>query len=180
MLSNSNKIQDSLLIYLLFFIQIISFPVLFVILCHQRKYSPTTAKTQGHYTNLTPFSEKLGLYHSYPCPGNIRYTIEMFMCVCLHRNPNTQALITTGRGKFYSNGLDLNWLMKVASSDPQRLERFYSNIRHFWLRMLKLPIVTVAAINGLLHLRTKFHAFLYHSPSRSSKLHFSLEKLLAA
>lgn len=54
-------------------------------------------------------------------------------------------LVTTGDGKFYSNGLDLDWMAKVGA------EKAGGNVRrvHELLgRMLAFPCITIAALNG--------------------------------
>ncbi|MEV3903272.1 enoyl-CoA hydratase-related protein [Mycobacterium sp. NPDC050551] len=55
-----------------------------------------------------------------------------------------QALITTGIGKFYSNGLDLDWL--AANGD--RLSWYVSRVQELLDRVLTFPLPTVAAVNG--------------------------------
>ncbi len=54
------------------------------------------------------------------------------------------ALVTTGTGKFYSNGLDLEWAMANAPDFPQYL----NDVLHVLERVLTLGCNTVAAING--------------------------------
>lgn len=54
------------------------------------------------------------------------------------------ALITTGLGKFYSNGLDLDWLM--AHGD--RTQWYVGRVQDLLSRILTLPLPTVAAVNG--------------------------------
>jgi Delta3-Delta2-enoyl-CoA isomerase len=54
------------------------------------------------------------------------------------------ALVTTGTGKFYSNGLDLDWL--VAAGDDAR--GFIDDVHRLLGRMLGFPAFTVAAVNG--------------------------------
>ncbi|WP_298182003.1 enoyl-CoA hydratase/isomerase family protein [Saccharomonospora sp.] len=54
------------------------------------------------------------------------------------------ALVTIGRGKFYSNGLDLEWLM--ANGD--QAERYVADVHELFARVLTLPVPTVAAVNG--------------------------------
>ena len=54
------------------------------------------------------------------------------------------ALVTTGGGKFYSNGLDLEWLM--AHGD--QASRYVADVQELFARVLTLPIPTVAAVNG--------------------------------
>jgi enoyl-CoA hydratase/carnithine racemase len=53
------------------------------------------------------------------------------------------ALVTTGVGKFYSNGLDLEWLGTAA--DPAG---FLDRVNDLLVRVLTFPAVTVAAVNG--------------------------------
>ncbi len=53
------------------------------------------------------------------------------------------AVVTTGAGKFYSNGLDLEWL--ASSSDPGA---FMDQVHRLLVRILTYPAVTVAAVNG--------------------------------
>jgi Delta3-Delta2-enoyl-CoA isomerase len=54
------------------------------------------------------------------------------------------ALVTTGTGKFYSNGLDLDWLSRNADQWRPYLERVHG----LFARFLTLPMPTVAAVNG--------------------------------
>lgn len=55
-----------------------------------------------------------------------------------------RALVTTGDGKFYSNGLDLDWL----ASAPDRAGEYLSAVYRLLGRMLGFPALTVAALNG--------------------------------
>ena len=55
-----------------------------------------------------------------------------------------KALVTTGDGKFYSNGLDLEWL--AAHGD--RAEWYIEQVHGLFARVLTAPVPTVAAING--------------------------------
>ena len=57
---------------------------------------------------------------------------------------NAQALITTGVGKFYSNGLDLEWL----GANGGRLQWYVGRVQSLFSRILTFPLPTVAAING--------------------------------
>jgi enoyl-CoA hydratase/carnithine racemase len=54
------------------------------------------------------------------------------------------ALVTTGTGKFYSNGLDLDWLGENAGEWSAYLDRVHG----LFARLLTLPMPTVAALNG--------------------------------
>jgi enoyl-CoA hydratase/carnithine racemase len=55
------------------------------------------------------------------------------------------ALVTTGAGKFYSNGLDLAWFGGEGSG--QVLETL-QKVDRLFTRLLVFPVATVAAING--------------------------------
>ncbi|MGO4613463.1 enoyl-CoA hydratase/isomerase family protein [Nocardia sp. 2YAB30] len=55
-----------------------------------------------------------------------------------------QALVTTATGKFYSNGLDLDWLM----SHGDQAEWYVGQVQALFSRILTCPLPTVAAVNG--------------------------------
>ncbi len=54
-------------------------------------------------------------------------------------------LVLTGEGKFFSNGLDLDWL---GSAPEGSLDRLLHGVHALLARVLAFPAVTVAAING--------------------------------
>jgi enoyl-CoA hydratase/carnithine racemase len=54
------------------------------------------------------------------------------------------ALVTAATGKFYSNGLDLDWLFAHAD----RNEDYVTSVHALFARLLSLPVVTVAALQG--------------------------------
>jgi enoyl-CoA hydratase/carnithine racemase len=54
------------------------------------------------------------------------------------------ALVTTGTGKFYSNGLDLDWL---GAHGDQALW-YVAEVQKLLARVLIAPVPTIAAING--------------------------------
>jgi len=55
------------------------------------------------------------------------------------------ALVTTGAGKFYSNGLDLEW-MQAQQQDAAAA--YMSGVLGLFARTLTFPTITVAAMNG--------------------------------
>jgi enoyl-CoA hydratase/carnithine racemase len=57
--------------------------------------------------------------------------------------PAPKALVTTGTGKFYSNGLDLDYVR--ASGDPAA---YIASVLDLIARVLVFPAWTVAAIDG--------------------------------
>uniref|UniRef100_A0A6M2FAP3 Delta(3)-Delta(2)-enoyl-CoA isomerase n=1 Tax=Populus davidiana TaxID=266767 RepID=A0A6M2FAP3_9ROSI len=59
-------------------------------------------------------------------------------------------LITTSRGKFFSNGLDLAWA-HAAGSKPKAIERLTHMVKLFKpvvAELISLPMPTIAAVNG--------------------------------
>ncbi|MFE3542689.1 enoyl-CoA hydratase-related protein [Nocardia sp. NPDC059177] len=54
------------------------------------------------------------------------------------------ALVTTATGKFYSNGLDLDWL----SANPDHATEYVEGVHTLFGRVLTLPMPTAAALNG--------------------------------
>ncbi|WP_329211466.1 enoyl-CoA hydratase-related protein [Streptomyces sp. NBC_00683] len=55
-----------------------------------------------------------------------------------------RALVTAATGKFYSNGLDLEWLFAHADQH----QGYVVSVQELLARMLSLPVVTVAALQG--------------------------------
>jgi enoyl-CoA hydratase/carnithine racemase len=55
-----------------------------------------------------------------------------------------RALVTAATGKFYSNGLDLEWLL--ANGD--RYQDYVTSVHQLFARTLTLPMITVAALQG--------------------------------
>ncbi|KAK3085597.1 hypothetical protein FSP39_005925 [Pinctada imbricata] len=64
----------------------------------------------------------------------------------VERNQSCRILVTTGDpgGRFYSNGIDLDWLM----SDPSHMAEFTALLLDTMWRVMHFPIPTVCAING--------------------------------
>jgi Delta3-Delta2-enoyl-CoA isomerase len=55
------------------------------------------------------------------------------------------ALVTVGEGKFYSNGLDLEWM---NAQSKELYVQHVINVNTLLVRTLTFPMMTVAAING--------------------------------
>ncbi|MFE6164198.1 enoyl-CoA hydratase-related protein [Streptomyces sp. NPDC056486] len=55
-----------------------------------------------------------------------------------------RALVTAATGKFFSNGLDLDWLFAHADQHQD----YVTTVQGLLARMLSLPVVTVAALQG--------------------------------
>jgi enoyl-CoA hydratase/carnithine racemase len=63
----------------------------------------------------------------------------------VERSSGAAALVTTGSDKFFSNGLDLDWLMGDGGSEGPA---FIVDFLQLLGRFLALPLPTAAAING--------------------------------
>jgi len=59
--------------------------------------------------------------------------------------PEPRALVTTGRGRFYSNGLDIAGLQSGTAGTASRV---LADLHALFARLLTFPAATVAAING--------------------------------
>lgn len=59
---------------------------------------------------------------------------------------NPAALVTTGTGKFYSNGLDLDWMLGTATQEERG--DYIPAVLALMARVLVFPTITVAALNG--------------------------------
>jgi enoyl-CoA hydratase/carnithine racemase len=55
-----------------------------------------------------------------------------------------QGLVTTGGGKFYSNGLDLDWL----AANGEQTQWYVGRVQGMLARILTLPVPTAAALVG--------------------------------
>lgn len=62
----------------------------------------------------------------------------------VERAEGPKALVTAATGKFYSNGLDLDWLF---AHGEQYLE-YVVSVHGLFARLLSLPMITVAALQG--------------------------------
>lgn len=56
----------------------------------------------------------------------------------------SRALVTTARGKFYSNGLDLEWI----ETQRDQISSYIGRVQSLLARILAFPLPTVAAVNG--------------------------------
>lgn len=65
-----------------------------------------------------------------------------------YRNVHAEVLVTTGSGKFYSNGLDLDWLSKFVDQPEKSRHFLLKYVRGLFQRLATFPLPTIAAING--------------------------------
>ena len=64
---------------------------------------------------------------------------------CKYSYEDAVAMVTIGKGKHFSLGLDLEGLITLSA--PKLME-FSDNLQKLLGRILTFPLVTVAAING--------------------------------
>jgi enoyl-CoA hydratase/carnithine racemase len=62
----------------------------------------------------------------------------------VEKTDGPRALVTAATGKFYSNGLDLEWLF----AHPDHYQDYLVMVHELLARMLSLPLITVAALQG--------------------------------
>ncbi|MER5901201.1 MULTISPECIES: enoyl-CoA hydratase-related protein [Streptomyces] len=62
----------------------------------------------------------------------------------VEKTDGPRALVTAATGKFYSNGLDLEWL----SAHADQHQDYVISVHELFARMLSLPVITVAALQG--------------------------------
>ncbi|ELT92626.1 hypothetical protein CAPTEDRAFT_226218 [Capitella teleta] len=63
----------------------------------------------------------------------------------VEKNANCRILITTGSDRFFSNGLDLDY---VSTLDADGVREYSLKVKHLMYRILTFPLLTIAAING--------------------------------
>jgi Delta3-Delta2-enoyl-CoA isomerase len=78
-----------------------------------------------------------------------RFTLDWLRSVSalldkVNNQPAPRALVTTARGKFYSNGLDLDWVL----AHPHQRGAYVADVQALLARVLALPMPTVAAVAG--------------------------------
>lgn len=66
----------------------------------------------------------------------------------ISRKHEIAVLITTGNGKFFSNGFDLNYLSKLVHSNLGAANVFIQKFTTLVSRILTFPMITIASING--------------------------------
>lgn len=66
----------------------------------------------------------------------------------IEKTPGPAALVTTGEGKFYSNGLDMAALAEAGAAGREGLAAYLGRVHRLFARVLAFPRVTVAAMNG--------------------------------
>lgn len=63
----------------------------------------------------------------------------------VERSEGEAALVTTGEGKFYSNGLDIQAMLTLPRPDTLAM---LDDVHRLLARLLTFPMITIAAVNG--------------------------------
>lgn len=71
--------------------------------------------------------------------------IHCLTAVFIFRNKDVKFMITTGDGKFFSNGLDLEFLAKCSPEEAIKTVNGFSSLL---LRLLTFQVPSIAALNG--------------------------------
>jgi len=88
------------------------------------------------------------------CDGENRFDPDTVAAIesaldAVEHSSGRAALVTTGEGKFFSNGLALEWMLRGESEgDPGRSQRTLEAVYALLARVLTFPLPTVAAVNG--------------------------------
>lgn len=61
------------------------------------------------------------------------------------RNEDVKGLLITGKGRFFSNGIDLTWLTTQQGDTPRK---FLNNLSELLKRVMVFPVPTAAVMNG--------------------------------
>ena len=78
-----------------------------------------------------------------------RFSLDWLMSISalldeISNQPAPRALVTVARGKFYSNGLDLDWVL----AHPDQKGAYVADVQVLLARVLALPMPTAAAVTG--------------------------------
>jgi enoyl-CoA hydratase/carnithine racemase len=96
---------------------------------------------------MTELSQRDGAYVLHLGDDENRLTLDWIQRMHTHLDEVVHApapLVTTASGKFYSNGLDLEWVL----SNSDRMAEYIGRVQELLARLLTLPVPTVAAISG--------------------------------
>jgi enoyl-CoA hydratase/carnithine racemase len=96
---------------------------------------------------MTELTQQDGVHVLHLGDDENRFTLDWMQRMHAHLDEVVNApapLVTTATGKFYSNGLDLEWVLR----NGDRLGEYVGRVHELFARVLTLPVPTVAAISG--------------------------------
>jgi len=96
---------------------------------------------------MTELTQHDGVYVLHLGDDENRFTLDWIQQTHAHLDEVVNApapLVTTASGKFYSNGLDLEWVL----SNSDRMAEYVGPVQELFARVLTLPVPTIAALQG--------------------------------
>jgi enoyl-CoA hydratase/carnithine racemase len=96
---------------------------------------------------MTELTQQDGVYVLHLGDDENRFTLDWLQQMHAHLDEVVKApapLVSTASGKFYSNGLDLEWLLR----NGDRMGEYVGRVQELLARVLTLPVPTIAAISG--------------------------------
>jgi len=96
---------------------------------------------------MTELTRRDGVYVLHLGDDENRFTLDWIQQIHAHLDEVVHApapLVTTASGKFYSNGLDLPWLL----DNGDRMADYVGGVQQLFARVLTLPVATIAAVSG--------------------------------
>lgn len=96
---------------------------------------------------MTELTRQDGVYVLHIGQDENRFTLDWLQQMHVHLDAvagDPAPLVTTASGKFYTNGLDLEWVL----SNLDRMAEYVGRVQELFARILTLPVPTVAAISG--------------------------------
>ncbi|ESO95000.1 hypothetical protein LOTGIDRAFT_232141 [Lottia gigantea] len=124
-------------------------------LIRRQRFTPCYSVLVRKLSNVSPnhninvkFEDKTGVLNL--GEGEKRFSNEFMKDFHLaldevESNTECKSLITTADGKFFSNGLDLDFLLK---QDDNGTRKYFKDVRKLFERILTFPVPTLAALNG--------------------------------
>lgn len=84
------------------------------------------------------------------CNGENKFTMDFLetwhqVLDDIEKNQDIAGLVTTGEGKVFSTGLDIQWL---KTQSPETLDVYHDELHRLYKRIISLGLTTVAVING--------------------------------
>lgn len=96
---------------------------------------------------MTELTRRDAVYVLHLGDGENRFTLDWIHQTHAHLDEVVRApapLVTIASGKFYSNGLDLSWLL----DNGDRAAEYVGRVQQLFARLLTLQVATIAAVSG--------------------------------
>ena len=96
------------------------------------------------------------------------YKKKIVTLVLISSYKDATCLVTISEGKFFSLGMDLDYLLSVSGNE---MTQIMADLQRLYCRLLTFPMVTVAAANGMIYsyLTSPYHRRLFLGRSLNTK-----------